>query len=201
MKTSVFATLPIVQAASNRMFHPPRIAVLLIGSVLLTACQTTSVERQTAALSMSGSTVAQRQIQSKRYETQDEELVLRACAGVLQDLGFTLDETAPDSGLLVASKDRDAVEAGQVAGQLFLVALAAAFGAQHDAVWERNQKIRISISTRSAPGSTVVRSTFQRIIWNTKNQVSRIESINDPLIYQEFFDKLSQGLFLEAHDV
>lgn len=88
-----------------------------------------------------------------------------------------------------------------MAGQLFLVALAAAFGAQHDAVWERNQKIRISISTRSAPGSTVVRSTFQRIIWNTKNQVSRIESINDPLIYQEFFDKLSQGLFLEAHDV
>jgi hypothetical protein len=168
---------------------------------LCVGCQHNSVERQTAALSMTASTVGQRQIQSRRFETRDEYFVLSACAGVLQDLGFTIDETAPDSGLLIASKDRDAVEAGQIAGQFFLVALAAALGAQHDPVWERNQKIRISVATRVVPGNVVVRATFQRVIWNTRDQISRVESIDDPNIYQEFFQKLSQSMFLEAHDV
>ena len=169
----------------------------------LAACQTAaSVERQTAALTLSTKSLATRQIQSRRFETQNERLLLSACAGVLQDLGFTIDESSVSMGLIVASKDRDAIEAGQVAGQIVLAALIAALGGQPDPVWEQNQKIRISVVAKPLPSDSVlVRVTFQRVIWNTKGRVSRVESIDDPIIYQQFFDKLAQSVFLEAHQI
>ena len=169
--------------------------------LVLTACKTTRVEDQTAALTLSSDDLALRHANSRRFDTGDETMMQSACAAVLQDLGFTLEESSTEMGLLVASKDRDAVEAQQVAAQIFLAAIIAASGGQADPVWEKNQKIRISIVTRSIDGSIVVRTTVQRVIWNTKNQLSRIETIKDPHIYRQFFDKLSQAVFLEAHNI
>jgi len=48
---------------------------------------------------------------------------------------------------------------------------------------------------------TAVRITFQRIVINTDGNVTRRECINEAKIYQEFFDKLAQSLFLEAHEI
>jgi hypothetical protein len=179
------------------------LALISATVVAVAACQTpASIEQQTAALTLSTKSLAVRQVQSRRFETQNERLLLSACAGVLQDLGFTIDESAPKMGLIVASKDRDAIEADQVAGQILLAALIAALGGQPDPVWERNQKIRISVVAKPLPsGSELVRVTFQRVIWNTKDQISRVESIDDPIIYQQFFDKLAQAVFLEAHQI
>jgi hypothetical protein len=175
------------------------IAVLVAS---LAACQTPSVQEQTAALTLSSKSLSERQLQSRRFDTKDEKFVLSACAGVLQDLGFNIDESSAATGLLVASKDRDAVEAGQVAGQVFLSLLSAAVGVQHDPVWEKNQKIRISIVSKPlADEKTLVRVTFQRVIWNTRGVISRVESIGDPKLYREFFDKLSQSVFLEANQI
>ena len=182
--------------------HRCRAASTLIAILLLAACQTATVEQQTAALTLSNENLAQRQAQSRRFDTGDERLILSAAAGVLQDLGFSIVESSAGTGLLVASKNRDAVEADQVAGQLVLAALITALGGRADPVWERDQKIRISLVTKPLSAeSVIVRVTFQRIVWNTKNQISRAETIDDPVIYQEFFDKLSQSLFLEAHDI
>lgn len=169
----------------------------------LAACQQNKVEDQTAALTLAPESLAHRQAQMRRFDTKDDGAILAACAGVLQDLGFTIDESSATAGFIVASKDRDAVEAGQVTRSLLLAALAAAAGVRADPVWEKNQKIRISMVTKPAGGAngTIVRVTFQRVIWNTKNQVSRVESIDDPVIYQQFFDKLSQSVFLEAHEI
>lgn len=169
------------------------------------ACQTAadSVDRQEAALTLQADSLARREIGMRRFDTRDEPMVLSACSGVLQDLGFTLEESSVATGLLVASKNREAIESGQVAGQLFMAALITAMGGRADPVWDRDQKIRISIITKPAfDGSgVVVRVTFQRIVWNTKNQVTRIETINDPPIYQQFFDRLSQSVFLEAQQI
>lgn len=52
-----------------------------------------------------------------------------------------------------------------------------------------------------ASGEMAVRITFQRFIYNTNNQVTRIEQINDAAVYQGFFDKLAQSVFLEAHEI
>jgi hypothetical protein len=95
------------------------------------------------------------------------------------------------------------VEAKQVAGQLLLAALVAAAGGRADPVWEKQQKIRVSIVTRSSEDhqAMIARVLFQRVIWNTKNQISRVETIEDPVVYQSFFEKLAQAAFLSAHDI
>ena len=55
-------------------------------------------------------------------------------------------------------------------------------------------KLEKAITT---PGAYVVRVTFQRIVTRTNNSIY-VESIKDPELYQEFFDKLSKSIFIEA---
>jgi len=184
-----------------------RVSRTIVASVLLTAaaaCQPEAMqERHRAALTLSAESLTMRQAQIRRFDTKDELSILAASAGVLQDLGFLIEESAAAAGLIVGSKNRDAVETAQVTGQLVLAALIIALGGRADPVWERDQRIRISVATRPAPrdAGMIVRVTFQRVIWNTKNQISRVESIEDPEIYREFFDKLAQSVFLEAHEI
>lgn len=49
--------------------------------------------------------LARRQLETRSYETKDEEALLIASAQVLQDLGFTLDESEIKLGLITANKD------------------------------------------------------------------------------------------------
>ncbi|MFI5401992.1 MAG: hypothetical protein ACHQ1G_03575 [Planctomycetota bacterium] len=162
-------------------------------ALLLAGCAA-SAPREPFAVPPAAAT--QRVMQSRRYETRDEAQVLRAGGALLMDLGFTVDKSDEDLGVLVASKDRSAVETGQVVLSLF----AALFGA--DLPHDDHQKLRASIVTHPAQArSVVVRVTFQRIVWNSHGAVSKREQLNNPEQYQEFFEKLSKALFLEAHDV
>ncbi len=77
--------------------------------------------------------------------------------------------------------------------------MATLFGA--DVPIDRNQKFRASIVTHPSGGEIAVRVTFQRIVWNDYGQISCLELIEDPEVYQEFFDKLSKAVFLEAHEI
>ena len=151
------------------------------------------------ALSMNKATLEDRRLQTRVFDTSDEEKILSASAGVLQDLGFNLDESETDLGLIVASKERDATEAAQVV----LAAIVAAMSGG-PAMYDTKQKIRVSLVSGQAGenGERIsVRVTFQRIVWNNYGEVSRLERLNDPEIYQGFFDKLSKAIFLEAHGI
>jgi hypothetical protein len=179
-----------------------RTALLVLGAALV-ACQQNTVEQQTAALTLSPQSMAQRQAQLRRFDTKDENFILNAAAGVMQDLGFTIEETSAKAGLVVGSKDRDAVEAQQVAGQMILVLLAAAVGVPAAPIYDTVQKIRISVATRPSAdkSGTVARVTFQRVVWNNAARVSKLETIDDAQIYREFFERLSKSVFLEAHEI
>jgi len=164
----------------------------LLALLLTSACQPHIPEN---ALMLKPESLALRQLQTRKFDTKDEKTLLKASAAVAQDLGFTLDESQTKLGLIVASKDRDAMEAGQVAGA---VVIAAVFGVA--APIDDHQKIRVSIVTAPAGKETNLRATFQRIVWNTDNE-ARNESIEDPEIYQLFFEKLSKGVFLTANEI
>lgn len=169
----------------------------------LAGCAGSREEMHAAALTPAASAVSQRVQQSRRFDTRDEGLLLRAVVGVLQDLGFVIEETRAEAGLVMASKDRDAVEAGQVAAQMLLVMLAAAARTQHRVVMDRNQRIRVLVVVRPTTdrASVTARATFQRVVINTDNQVSRTETLDDERLYQAFFDQLAQSAFLTAHGV
>ncbi|MDF2094949.1 hypothetical protein [Aquibaculum arenosum] len=176
----------------HKLFVVPAAALLLLGA---TACQP-GIPKE--ALQLSRESLEQREMQTRRFETTDETLLLSASAGVLQDLGYSIDNSDTDAGLIFATKDRDATEAGQVAGAILVAAL---FGAM-PAV-DNNQKIRVSLVTRpiEQKAATAVRVTFQRMVWNTHGQLSKIEGLEEPELYQQFFEKLSQSVFLTAHEI
>ena len=208
-----------------------------------------------------------RQIQTRVFETRDREAMLTSAAAVLQDLGFGVDDSDVDLGVISASKTRDATSSSQVAGVVFLALL----GINAANTLDHNQTIRVSMvmrgigaendkkivfsvfsssdreslrktiesvvaknlrasiardalekmartaSTKSVElleqdvgkrvarssfeGSSSVRVTFQRVVFNVQGQVTVAEQINDPEIYKQFFEKLSKSVYLEAHDL
>lgn len=174
-----------------------RIGAVLGAFVLAGGCASLPKD----ALVLTPDTLERRQLQTRRIDGIAEKELLNAAAGVLQDLGFNIDESETRLGVIVASKERSAITASQVLGA-FAMAMFGGYGAI-----DRTQKIRVSLVTRPAvdsagaplPESQQLRITIQRIVWNTANQISRIESIEEPLIYQAFFERLSKSVFLEVH--
>jgi hypothetical protein len=178
-----------------------RLSGAIVFSVLLVSSCAPRIPKE--ALQLTPQSLKNRQLQTRSFDT-DEKTLLVASAGVLQDLGFTIDETEANVGVVVCSKRRSAVVAGQVAASICLAGLA-----QQSVPWDKEQIIRASLVTHpvyidqadKSQDKTAVRITFQRIVINTQGQVTRREFINEPRIYQEFFDKLSQSVFLEAHEI
>ena len=150
--------------------------------------------------------LARRQLQMRQYDTTNEEQIISSVAGVLQDLGFTLDDSESALGFVAASKKADAKSKGQIAGAIILDVLASLGGSastNSTANCDKYQVIKASVITKPALDNKkiAVRVTFQRIVWNMNNQVSRVETINDPEIYQKFYDSLSKAIFLEAQQI
>lgn len=146
-------------------------AMLAVLGLSLGACVATP-EQQAAALSPSRSSIAQRTRQSRRFDTTDRTLMLQAALGALQDLGFTIEESQPAEGVIVGSKLSGAT-------------------------------LRAQVSIRETPGmaAMVVRVTFQRIIPRPGAMLALGETLEDPVLYQEFFERLAQSAFLTAHGV
>ena len=137
------------------------------GAVLLTGCGPQG-ERHAAALTLSESVVAQRARQTRRFDTTDETLLLQASVGVLQDMGYIIEETRQSFGVVVGSKATP-------------------------------RRIRAQILIRALPDgkSSTARATFQIV----GSGLAGLETLDDPLLYQQFFDKLAQSVFLTAHDI
>lgn len=159
------------------------------------------------ALEWNDSTMKLRQLQSKKFEIEekqnlDELMVLRSAVLLLQDEGYNLASSEAALGVLHAEKDSDATDAGQMAGKVVMAAL---FGA--DMPVDTVQKFKVSVVTRVQGGDdaekkfVIVRVTFQRIVWNERGQISRLESLQDPELYENFFGELSKSLFLTANDI
>ena len=180
----------------SRVNRQSLIVVVLMTMFALVSCDTIPKD----ALKLTPESLERRSLQTRKYEGISEVDILAASAGVIQDLGFIIDESEAGLGVIVGSKERDATEAGQVAAAVMVALLGG--GAMPI---DKNQKLRISLVVRPAPKSNgrnhFVRVTFQRTVWNTENQIARIESLDKPEMYQEFFDRLSKAVFLEGHKI
>lgn len=143
-------------------------------------------------LTLSPELLAQRQLQTRRFETNDEQKIIRTCASLLQDTGFTIDESETKLGIITASKRRDATNVAQ-----WIVATLLGVPPDKDQI----MKALVITSPVGTSGKQVsVRVTFERIVFDEENRIRKIEALNDPKIYQSFFEKLSKALFIEAHE-
>ncbi len=167
------------------------LAVLL----LIAGCAAVTLD---ADLNLTPEMYAERQMQTRRFDTTDEQKILGTCSALLQDTGFTIDESETKLGILIASKERDATDAAQWA--VFIVG--AFFGVTLPP--DKDQIMKAFVTTRpvgAGGGQVAVRVVFERTVFDTDHRLKKIESLNDPKMYQSFFEKLSKALFLEAHDI
>ena len=181
------------------MLRPGRIFAFIGSVALLSGC---AGEIPKEALQLTPESLAARQVQTRRFEIRDEKALLAAGGAVLQDLGFILSVSEPGLGVLAAYKDRSAVEAKQVVGSIVLSLLF--LGMVPAPPWDHHQKIFGALVTRPSEAggdATLVRVTFQRIVWNTQNRISKVELLDDPGFYEEFFRRLSTSVFLEAQQL
>ncbi len=195
-----------------------RLSVLLTIVVLvLTGCGSSLPKH---VLRLTPDTLQNRVLQTRKYEGIPEADLLSASTGVIQDLGFIIDESETKLGLIVGSKKRDAPpDAGQRIGQvlvtttsLFLAAIVAVITkgeSGEDLIYvppvDDYQKLWASIVIRPTSEDDdkthYVRVTFQRIVWNTEDEIARLQSLNEPEMYQKFFDLLSKSVFLEGQKI
>ena len=163
--------------------------------LVLTGCNTIPKD----AFKLQQSSLEARKMQTRKFETKDELALLSAGIAQLQDMGYLIEETEKNVGLVVASKNADATNTGQIVAMVFLAALTG----QANAV-DKEQKIRVCFVTMPSgidSGAYFARITFQRIVWNTQGQVTRVETLQEPQMYQEFFSRLSKSVFLEANQI
>jgi hypothetical protein len=167
--------------------------IIILTSLTLFACQK-SIPRE--ALMLTPEALADRQLQTRVFETNNENKLLEASAALLQDLGFTIDESEVQCGVIVCSKDRKVTEFYDVG----LSILASLFFIDYE--YATRQKVMASLVTRPLFENRIaVRITFQHLVWDTKKDLVKNERINEPEIYQEFFSKLSKSVFLTAQEI
>jgi len=143
-----------------------------------------------------------RQTQTKRFETADQGKILIASAQVLQDLGYFITESCSELGLIIASKEKEIPNLHYRALNtvLSVVGFASRKGIDSDPTYDVSQKIKVTIFVQPATIDTAVRVSFSRTITDNKHK-TRLEKIDDANIYKEFFEKLSQSVFLTAYSI
>ena len=109
------------------------VAVLLAMCAIAGCSSSQGIPR--AALQLSEVSLQRRQLQTRRFETKDIPTVLAAAAHLLQDLGFNIDESDAELGIVIGSKDRTAKDTGQMVGSFF-VSLFTFSDREYD-VWQR----------------------------------------------------------------
>ena len=145
----------------------------------------------------------QRQLETRRYDGIQEASLIAASANVLQDLGFNLENSETKLGVLTANKQRDAMNAGEVTAAVFVALL----GGGSMAI-SKDQTIRVSLVVRPVNDSNgkaisdsyFVRVTFQRLVRRTDNSVMA-ETLRDSELYQDFYERVSKSVFLEAQKI
>jgi hypothetical protein len=145
----------------------------------------------------------QRHLETRRYDGIKEADLITASANALQDLGFNLENSETKLGVLTASKQRDATSGGEVAAAVFVALLGG--GAMPIS---KDQTIRVSFVVRPVSDSNgkatldshFVRVTFQRVVRRTDNSMYA-ETLREPELYTDFYERVSKSVFLEAQKI
>ena len=153
--------------------------------------------------------LARREVSTRRFDTTDERKVLVASAQTLQDMGYIIDESEVELGLIVA-RHRTELRAPGPDGtypKFRTVTHCNPQGACTTHVVrdvfdiERIRSITLAVNRSPADEGTHVRidiSEHRLTNWDTTHGGRRIK---DARVYQEFFNKLSQSLFLQEHKI
>ena len=169
---------------------------ILIGALFLAGCVTVPPNTFVVTPEL----LQQRQLETRRYDGIKEADLITASANVL---GFNLENSEAKLGVLTASKQRDATNGGEVAAAIIVALL----GGGAMAI-SKDQTIRVALVVRPVNDSNgkamldshFVRVTFQRLVRKTDNSTIG-QTLREPELYQDFYERVSKSVFLEAHKI
>ena len=179
-----------------------RLSGAVLAAAVLTACtggaSSTSTSRP---FEPSPGHLQNREMRTKLYEGISEANILSACAGVLQDMGFSIEESETKLGVVTGEKISDASSKNED----LITIIVSLLTLSDDEPEPDYQKYWISVAVRPASAGNAenhhVSVTFQRIVWNTDDEIMKRETLVVPEIYQDFFNRLSKSVFLEAQGI
>jgi len=180
--------------------------IAFIASLSFYGCAS-KIENSEAFFELKESTLQLRELQSKVYETSNDDDILRASISSLQDLGFEIGEVSYELGTLQAQKDRDAQATVQNVKAYFFATLSILAGDGMSAgrsLEDRDytQKIRVSIViSPRGKSKRLLRIVFQRAIFSPGGGIRTLETLVNKEIYEAFFIGFSKAIFLEGHNI
>jgi len=151
---------------------------------------------------------ADRAEQTRAYATGDRAAVWRAAAAALQDMGYEVTGGQQEFGLLLGEKRAEVPGAGaaHAIGEAALVTTTVILSllTGQDMVTDLPEQVAqviyvsllVSSSGTEASNSQVRISLDRDMIYDNGNVVPDHTEL--PLVYQEFFDRLSQSIYLEG---
>ena len=155
------------------------------------------------------SSLSEREAQTRTFDVSDDSEILQASVALLQDMEYNVDTIEQPLGVLSASKVVDADSATQKAGliaadiALGILSIIGGTAPSGSAYAGADDEISLKITLVVLPsmareGQHTARITIQRILIDKSERVKEVGLIEDPLIYQEVFGKLSKSLVLEG---
>ncbi len=182
-----------------------RLALSLMLACAGAACVTAPQHVQRFMLSADTSKL--RAIQTRVFKNSDPQMLFNVAREALLDEGYILSEnlflhTQP-FGVAIGSKEVTAVHAPQAAGavavSVLMTVLSGRATVQH---FDKEQSIKVNLFVYKHPvlkGAHLARLAAYRIVVNTAGDITKLEHILTPQIYQSFFASISKSQFLTAH--
>ena len=134
-----------------------------------------------------------REIQTREFDTKDTKLVMKSMMNVLQDEGFIIKNAVLDLGLLSAEKNTDIENPHDAT-------FARMWGGEH-ARWDKQQVLEASANISEYGAKTRVRMNFQVRILDNCGGPSEVSTIKNAHHYQDFFEKVSKGIFIQQENI
>jgi hypothetical protein len=199
--------LRVGRSVVTTLIKPTVVGITFIAAVL-SGCMPATAPHE--LFQLSPESLQNRSMQTRVFETDNAMELLSASAATLQDLGFQIEESVREVGFLRATKERSAREYGQYIARVLVFVLSLGHALMPV---DLHQKIAAALVARplSEDGTRQeVRIMFYRVVWKGDGQgdsnyippgEQRMEMIRDPVIYQQFFAKLSKAVFLEPHTI
>ena len=173
-----------------------RLVPLLLAALPLGACATGGGAPAPA------SPLAIRELQSRSYPTPDTRLVMKAALGALQDNGFVVKTADAGLGLITATKEsvREVSDVRKLGRWSFIV-LTYGVGALLPGPRPGAGVLEATANVSEFGLETRLRVSFELKVLDGSGRLKESRTLGDAAIYQEFFARVDQGLFLLTEKV
>lgn len=134
-----------------------------------------------------------REIQTREFDTNDTKLVMKSMMHVLQDDGYVIKNAVLDLGLLSAEKNADIEKKGEAFAARLLEGV--------NARWKKQEILEASANVSEFGNRTRVRINFQRKTMDNFGCPNDVQTILDEYVYQQFFNKVRNSLFIQQENI